>query len=30
LLKKKMEEQEVAASPAGETVVDAEFIEKKD
>jgi molecular chaperone DnaK len=30
LLKKKMEEQEVAASPAGETVVDAEFTEKKD
>jgi molecular chaperone DnaK len=30
LLKKKMEEQEVAASPSGETVVDAEFTEKKD
>jgi molecular chaperone DnaK len=30
LLKKKMEEQEVAASPTGETVVDAEFTEKKD
>jgi molecular chaperone DnaK len=30
LLKKKMEEQEVAASPSSETVVDAEFTEKKD